>query len=229
MFVVVAMTGSLDCDAGETGVDGARILPAPLGTGQGISVPEAQGAAATGAASGSTVGPMWFCDECGASVGHGNVLAGEPPGCLEHGPRWRLIRNAPCAGVVIVKDDRVLLSRRAKPPFEGYWEVPGGFVERGEHPTQAARREVLEELGIDVVLTGLLGIYLESSSGDEPLQVTVYEATTEATEASPDPTEVSGWAWFTREDLPTEMAGRHRLRLDDWLAGRTVPLPADGL
>ena len=179
--------------------------------------------------SGSTVGPMWFCDECGASVGHGNVLAGEPPGCLEHGPRWRLIRNAPCAAVIIVKDDRVLLSRRAKPPFEGYWEVPGGFVERGEHPTDAARREVLEELGIDVVLTGLVGIYLETSSRSEPLQVTVYVGTTDAAEPSPDPTEVADWAWFARPDLPTELAGRHRLRLDDWLAGRAVPLPADGL
>lgn len=172
---------------------------------------------------------MWFCDECGASVGHGNVLAGEPPTCLEHGPRWRLIRNAPCAGVVIVRDGQVLLGKRAKPPFEGEWEVPGGFVERGEHPTDAAVREVREELGIDVTLTGLVGIYLETSSRDEPLQVTVFAGTTDAAVASPDPVEVSDWAWFAPADLPTEMAGRHRLRIDDWLAGRTVPLPADGL
>lgn len=172
---------------------------------------------------------MWFCDECGLEVGHGNVLAGEPPQCIEHGPRWRLIRNAPCAAVLIVRNERILLARRAKPPYEGWWEVPGGFVERGEHPTHAAIREVGEELGIAVVLTGLIGIYLEESARGEALQVTVYEGTTDVDLATPDPTEVAEWAWFPLADLPEKMAGRHRLRIDDWLAGRTVPLPADGL
>jgi ADP-ribose pyrophosphatase YjhB (NUDIX family) len=108
------------------------------------------------------------------------------------------------------------------------WEVPGGFVERGEHPADAAVREVREELGVDVVLTGLVGMYLEQSSRGESLLITCYTASTSATEVSPDPDEVSDWGWFAPADLPEEMAGRHRLRLDDWLAGRTVALPADG-
>ena len=108
------------------------------------------------------------------------------------------------------------------------WEVPGGFVERGEHPAEAAVREAREELGVDVVLTGLVGMYLEQSSRGESLLITCYAGTTEAVDAVPDPAEVSDWGWFRPEDLPQEMAGRHRLRLDDWLAGRTVPLPADG-
>lgn len=172
---------------------------------------------------------MWFCDECGRSAHGGQPLAGEAPTCPEHGPRWRLVRNAPCAGAVIVRDGRVMLGKRAKAPFRGCWEVPGGFVERGEHPADAAVREVREELGIDVTLTGLVGVYLEDSVAGEALQVTVYEAVTDATVAVPDPSEVSEWAWFAPADLPAEMAGRHRLRVDDWLAGRCVPLPADGL
>ena len=171
---------------------------------------------------------MWFCDECGQAVGHGNVLAGEPPTCIEHGPRWRLIRNAPCASVVIVNNGKVLLARRAKPPFEGSWEVPGGFVERGEHPVEAAVREVREELGVGVNLTGLVGVYLETSSLGEALQIMVFEGTTEATEPTPDPAEVSEWSWFAPDEFPTDMAGRHRLRLDDWHRGRAVGLPADG-
>ncbi len=156
-------------------------------------------------------------------------MAGTAPACAEHGPRWRLIRNAPCAGVVIVRDGLVLLSERAKEPFRGWWEVPGGFVERGEHPADAAIREVREELGIDISLTGLIGIYIEDSQWGEQLQVTVFEATTDAVTCSPDLTEVTGWAWFAPADLPMELAGRHRIRVDDWLAGRTVPLPAHGL
>lgn len=171
---------------------------------------------------------MWFCDQCGEPVTGGDPLAGDAPTCADHGPRWRLIRNAPCAGAIIVRDGLVLLGRRAKAPFAGWWEVPGGFVERGEHPADAAVREVTEELGIAISLTGLVGIYLESSMRGESLQVTVYEATTEATAAVPDPAEVTDWAWFAPSDVPTELAGRHRLRIDDWIAGRTVPLPARG-
>lgn len=171
---------------------------------------------------------VWFCDECGDAATGGDPLAGAAPTCPTHGPRYRLIRNAPCAAAVIVKDGRLLLGRRAKAPFAGWWEVPGGFVERGEHPADAAVREVREELGIDVTLTGLVGLYLEDSASGEALQITVYEATTDATEALPDPIEVSDWAWFDPADAPAEMAGRHRLRVDDWIAGRTVALPAHG-
>ena len=43
---------------------------------------------------------------------------------------------------------QVLLIERAKYPFEGSWAVPGGFVEEGEEPLQAAQREIAEETGL---------------------------------------------------------------------------------
>ena len=58
------------------------------------------------------------------------------------------------AGVVLVDDaDRVLL---VEPTYKPGWEVPGGMVEAGESPRAAARREVREELGLDVVVGRLL-------------------------------------------------------------------------
>ncbi len=126
------------------------------------------------------------------------------------------------------RDGRVLLGRRAREPFVGVWEIPGGFVDRGEHPVEAAVRELREELGIGVELTALLGTYLEQSAYGECLEITCYLGRT-ADEPAPDPAEVSGWAWFEPADLPDEMAGRDRERLDDWMAGVAVPLPGDGL
>lgn len=172
---------------------------------------------------------MWFCDECGRPAEGGNPEAADPPECPVHGSRWRLVRNAPCAEVLVESDGEVLLGRRARAPFEGVWEIPGGFVDRGEHPVQTAVRELHEELGLDVTLTALLGTYLEPSAYGDTLQITCYLGTADGQTPVPDPTEVSEWAWFGPADLPDEMAGRDRDRLDDWKAGRAVPLPADGL
>ena len=56
-------------------------------------------------------------------------------------------------------NDRVLLIRRGNPPFEGVYALPGGFVEIGETVEEACRREVLEEVGIEVGELRLVGVY----------------------------------------------------------------------
>ena len=60
--------------------------------------------------------------------------------------------EAPIVGVgaVIVKDDQVLLVRRANAPSPGMWSIPGGAVELGESLAQAAAREVREECQVEI-------------------------------------------------------------------------------
>lgn len=70
------------------------------------------------------------------------------------GQPWTL-----CAGAVVVDDDgRLLLVRRGHAPFAGSWSLPSGRAEPGESARQAARREVAEETGLDVVVEDLLGV-----------------------------------------------------------------------
>ena len=63
----------------------------------------------------------------------------------------------PAVDVVIFLPDRgVLLVRRKNPPLG--WALPGGFIDYGESAEQAAVRETLEETGLRVQLTGLVGV-----------------------------------------------------------------------
>src|SRR5262249_3529277 len=77
------------------------------------------------------------------------------PGC-----GWVAYRNpAPGVAVLVTDGDRVLLGRRAgRTRGGGLWELPGGFVEFDEDFLFAGRREVREEAGLDVEITGIVSV-----------------------------------------------------------------------
>lgn len=54
----------------------------------------------------------------------------------------------PAVGAILAREGRVLLSRRAREPHQGLWDLPGGFVERGERAEDAIVRELAEETGL---------------------------------------------------------------------------------
>ena len=69
---------------------------------------------------------------------------------------------------VVITDDqsRVLLMQRGTEPYKGCWVLPGGIVELGETVEQAAIREAKEEVGLDLRIIKLVGVY--STPGRDP-------------------------------------------------------------
>ena len=62
------------------------------------------------------------------------------------------------AGCVIKKDNKILMVQEANEKYYGQWNFPAGHVDEGENIMEGAIREVKEETGCDVKLTGLLPI-----------------------------------------------------------------------
>ena len=77
------------------------------------------------------------------------------------------------AAIPVTHDDKVVLLRRGFDPGKDLWTFPGGFVDLGESVEEAARREVREEIEVDVELTGLVGVY---SRSDDRVVLIVFAA-----------------------------------------------------
>ncbi len=61
-------------------------------------------------------------------------------------------------GAAIVRDGRLLLVKRLRAPEAGHWSLPGGKVDFGERVVDAIRREIREEIGLEIDLVRPLGI-----------------------------------------------------------------------
>ena len=111
--------------------------------------------------------------------------------------------------------DSVLLALRTDMDF---WNLPGGGVKEGESPEVAVVREVREEVGLDVVVDRIQGVYVKPGQHDIAFSYwcrVVGGALQESDEAQ-------AIAWFTREDLPENLRPKHRDRILDALSSSQV-------
>ena len=105
-----------------------------------------------------------FCQRCGNRLAE-KAIDGKPrPYCTSCG--YVVFLDPKVAAVALVTlDGKLVLIRRATEPAIGRWSFPSGYVDRGEAVEKAAVREVKEETGLDVELTGFVGLY--SSAGNQ--------------------------------------------------------------
>jgi 8-oxo-dGTP diphosphatase len=139
-----------------------------------------------------------FCPRCGTRNNINPDDNGEVraicPACA-----YVSYRDPKCAAVTfITRGDHLLLVQRKYDPGKGKWGLPGGFIEFGEDPQHTARREVYEETGLDVTLTGLLDVfYVENGV----ITIAYAGRATRGEPIAADDVQAAGW--FTRSTLPT--------------------------
>ncbi len=100
--------------------------------------------------------------------------------------------------VVVSKGPRVLMVKAIRGFSKGHWNVPGGFMDYGESPEAGARREAQEELGVPVVLDGLLDVYVSGFPGKPSYTLGfVYRGRVQSDAFRPKPDEIERAEWFT--------------------------------
>ena len=165
--------------------------------------------------------PTRFCPRCGGLLKATKRPEQDRPRqvCSVCG-RIEYQNAKPCAGVLVVDDGRLLLIRRAREPYKGWWDIPGGFLEADELPSEAAVREVMEETGLVAELTHLLGFYLGRYvlHGFGRWSLNIYYTGRVSGGNERPGGETAELRWFDTAELPNCIAFDHAPQvLEDWV------------
>ena len=129
--------------------------------------------------------------------------------------RWRKWRKAPISGIsVIVTNEagEVMFLKHSDGPKA--WGLPGGGISRGEDPVECARRELREEVGLDVAHLEPIGVLNETLSGS-PHTSHVFTVQV-SQEPRPDGREILEARFFTADALPELLTRNVPRRLAMW-------------
>jgi 8-oxo-dGTP diphosphatase len=130
-------------------------------------------------------------------------------------------------GAIIIENSRVVLVKRAHPPLQAQWSIPGGVLEVGELVREAAVREAREETGLTVEPGELLGVYdrvLRDPGGRVQYHYVLVDflcrRVSGELQAADDAAAVR---WFTREELPALNLAEDTLEVVHKGFARAVP------
>jgi ADP-ribose pyrophosphatase YjhB (NUDIX family) len=148
------------------------------------------------------------CSDCGSLLG---PLDGNVQRCSICGlPYYHDAK--PCAAVLVLDDAGcLLLGRRAIEPRRGLWDIPGGFCGPDETPESCAVRELWEETGCEIELTGFVAHLIDTygDDGDHTLNAVFTARILSGTPVAAD--DVAELRWFPLDAIPpaSELAFRN--------------------
>lgn len=108
----------------------------------------------------------------------------------------------PCVGAIVFDEDgRLLLVRRANPPAQGLWSIPGGRVEPGEASEDAVLRELVEETGVAGVVVREVGTITRDAPGGGTYVIRDFLVRADAGSQPVAGDDADDAAWFTDDEL----------------------------
>jgi NADH pyrophosphatase NudC (nudix superfamily) len=157
------------------------------------------------------------CPRCGNELGRGEKAVH----CAKCG--LTVYANpAPTASALLLDDEgRVLLARRAADPGAGLWDLLGGFIDEGEEPVAALRRELEEETGFAIHVGEFFGGFPDRYGEDGIYTLNLYWTAQIAGGEMKLDDELEEVRWFGPDDLPPSEAFAFRNTvevLDRWQA-----------
>jgi ADP-ribose pyrophosphatase YjhB (NUDIX family) len=147
------------------------------------------------------------CTGCGRTLRHLPPIVCDACGTAH----WR--DPKPCASGLVTNEGRLLPVQRAHDPWRGCWDTPGGFCNVDEHPILTAEREVLEETGLAIKITGVLGMWIDHYGPSEDrasrkttLNIYFHAVPLDEPRLQIRLEEVAAISWFRPEELPHDLA-----------------------
>jgi len=110
-------------------------------------------------------------------------------------------------GVLVVRDDSVLLGLRRGAHGAGTWSPPGGHLEYGEDPVDCVRREALEEAGVELGACRFVGVTNDifEAEGRHYLTLFYSSSLTKGTPTVREPEKCDAWQWWPWHALPDDL------------------------
>jgi len=163
-----------------------------------------------------------YCSSCGGEMETRDVDGTPRRACKQCGfVHWGNYSIG--VGALVVKEDKVLLVRRAQEPGKGYWTNPGGYIEQLEPIEETIVREVAEECGIEAKVKGIVALR------DQPRSVhnvyVAFEMDYVGGEPVPDDKEVDAAGFYSLE----EMADMNVAPFTTWLVDVALHSKSAGL
>jgi len=116
--------------------------------------------------------------------------------------------SKPTVTAMIIRNGKVLLGKRNIEPYKGYWDLPGGFLNDGEHPEKGLKREMKEELGVESEIKKFIGVFIDRfKDQDDWYNALCLHYLVKITKGEPKPLEeVSELRWFPLKNLPKRIS-----------------------
>lgn len=166
-----------------------------------------------------------FCPKCGRALKDEQRDGQTIPICQSPACGFVFWQNSKPTVCVLIggPNGTLLITTRGIDPDKGKLDFPGGFLHEGEHPNDCARREVQEELGVEITITDHAGFFIDryGADGDYTLNIGLVA---EITNGTPQPADdVVAIAWVNPKDIDhSQLAfANNAFFLDWWIKHRS--------